>query len=109
MPTHTLAQVENIVAGIDADVILCGHTHIPCGFQTSKTQTVVNVGSVGRPFTPEPKACYLKITITNGKCVFEHKFIDYNKDMAALKLRRRDFVGSNKLANTLLDPQLRHF
>lgn len=109
LPELRIEQVEEIIAGTSADVILCGHTHMPCGFQTSKKQTVVNAGSVGRPFTPEPKACYLKLTISNGKCLFEHKFIDYNKDTASLKLRKRKFVGSNKLANTLLDPKLRHF
>lgn len=109
LPDLTINQVEEIITGTDADVILCGHTHIPCGFQTSKKQTVVNVGSIGRPFTQDPKSCYLKLTITNGKCLFEHKFVEYNKETAALKLRKRKFVGSNKLANTLLDPKLRHF
>ena len=109
LPELTMDQVEEIIKDTTADVVLCGHTHIPCGFQTSKKQTVVNAGSIGRPFTPEPKSCYLKITITNGNCIFEHKFVEYNKDTAALKLRKRNFVGSNKLANTLLDPQLRHF
>lgn len=108
-PDLTIAQVEEIITGTDADVILCGHTHTPCGFQTSKKQTVVNVGSVGRPFTEEPDACYLKLTINNGKCLFEHKFVKYNKETASLKLRKRTFTGSNKLANTLLDPKLRHF
>jgi len=109
LPDLTVKEVEQIVEGTDADIILCGHTHIPCGFQTSRKQTVVNVGSIGRPFTPEPKSCYLKLTITNGKCLFEHKFVEYNKERAALKLRKREFAGSNKLANTLLDPKLRHF
>ena len=109
LPDLTLAQVEEIVKDTTADVILCGHTHMPCGFQTSKKQTVVNAGSIGRPFTAEPKSCYLKITVTNGNCIFEHKFVEYNNETAALKLRKRNFVGSNKLANTLLDPQVRHF
>ena len=98
-----------MLSGVEEDVILCGHTHIPCGFQTPEKKTVVNVGSVGRPFTEEPKACYLKLTITNGKCVFEHKFVEYNNERAALKLRKRVFIGVNKLANNLIDPQLRHF
>ena len=109
LPDTPITKVEEILEGVEADVILCGHTHMPCGFQTSKKQTVVNVGSVGRPFTPEPKSCYLKITVTNGNCIFEHKFVEYNNETAALKLRKRNFVGSNKLANTLLDPQVRHF
>ena len=109
LPETPMPKVEEMLIGVDADVILCGHTHIPCGFQTSKKQTGVNVGSVGRPFTPEPKACYLKMTITNGNCIFEHKFVEYRNEISALKLRKREFVGSNKLANTLLDPKVRHF
>jgi predicted phosphodiesterase len=104
-----MKEVEHMLEGVNADVILCGHTHIPCGFQTSTKQTVINVGSVGRPFTPEPKSCYLVITVADGKCVFEHKFVKYNIDRAVLKLRGRNFAGANKLANTLLDPQVRHF
>ncbi len=108
-PDTKMAEVERMLEFVDADLILCGHTHIPCGFQTSKKQTVVNAGSVGRPFTPEPKACWLKITIQNGKFVIEHRFVKYNVERAALKLRKREFAGVNKLANTLLDPKVRHF
>lgn len=109
LPETSMNEVRSMLSGVEEDVILCGHTHIPCGFQTPEKKTVVNVGSVGRPFTEEPKACYLKLTITNGKCVFEHKFVEYNNERAALKLRKRVFIGVNKLANNLIDPQLRHF
>lgn len=108
-PNLQLSQVEEMLENVEANVILCGHTHLPCGYQTSKKQTVVNVGSVGRPFTPEPKSCYLKLTITNGQCLFEHRFVDYDKNSAAEKLRRRVFGGSDKLADMLLNPTVRHF
>lgn len=108
-PNLQLSQVEEMLENVEANVILCGHTHLPCGYQTSKKQTVVNVGSVGRPFTPEPKSCYLKLTITNGQCLFEHRFVDYDKNSAAEKLRRRAFGGSDKLADMLLNPTVRHF
>ena len=108
-PNLSLVEVEKIIENVTADVILCGHTHIPCGYQTSKKQTIVNVGSVGRPFTPEPKACYLKLTITKGNCLFEHKFVDYDKESASEKLKQRDFEGSDKLAEMLLSPTIRHF
>ncbi len=109
LPDTRMSEVESMLHNVDANVVLCGHTHIPCGFQTHTKQTVVNAGSVGRPFTPEPKSCWLKITATNGQCVFEHRFVEYNIDRASRKLRKREFMGANKLANTLLDPKLRHF
>ena len=108
-PNLTLEKVEEMLLNVEADVVLCGHTHLPCGFQTSKKQTVVNVGSVGRPFTDEPKSCYLKMTIENGKCLFEHRFVDYDKKQASEKLRKRKFEGADKLADMLLNPTVRHF
>lgn len=109
MPDLPLHKVEEMLENVNANVILCGHTHIPCGFQTESKKTVVNVGSIGRPFTEEPKSCYLIMTINNGKCLFEHRFVDYNKTNASDKLRKRDFSGSDKLADMLLNPTVRHF
>ena len=102
-------EIQEMLSGVDADVILCGHTHIPCGFQTTNKKTVINVGSVGRPFTPEPKSCYLTITIENGKCLYEHHFVEYDNKKASEKVKKRNFSGSDKLANTLLNPKERHF
>ena len=109
LPDISMDKLLEILDGVEADVVLCGHTHLPCGFQTPNKKTVVNVGSVGRPFTPEPKSCYLKMTLINGKTVFEHRFVEYNNEVAADKLRERTFNGVEKLAKTLLDPQERHF
>ena len=109
LPDTPLQEVERMLLNVKADVILCGHTHIPCGFQTSTRQTVVNVGSIGRPFTPESKACYLIITVENGQCVFEHQFVEYDKERASRKMKKREFIGADKLAGMLLDPKERHF
>ena len=109
LPDTPMSEVEEMLKNVDANVILCGHTHIPCGFQTSKKQTVVNAGSIGRPFTPEPQSCYLTIDVENGKYIFEHHFVDYNKQSAYEKLKKRDFWGADNLANMLLNPKKRHF
>ena len=109
LPDISMEKLIEMLEGVEADVVLCGHTHLPCGFQTINKKTVVNVGSVGRPFTPEPSSCYLTITVNNGKCIFEHKFIKYDNIKAAERLRLRKFGGVEKLANTLIDPQERHF
>lgn len=109
LPDTPLAEVEKMLESVDADLILCGHTHMPCGFQTSKSQTVVNVGSVGRPFTEKPESCYLILTINNGKCLFEHRFVKYDKEIASQKMLKRKFEGVEKLAQTLINPKERHF
>lgn len=109
LPDTPMEEVEKMLENVDADVVLCGHTHLPCGFQTSTKKTVVNVGSIGRPFTDEPKSCYLKITVNDGKCVFEHRFVEYDNKAASEKMKKRTFFGAEKLAEMLLNPTQRHF
>ena len=110
LPDTAMEEVEKMLENVDASVVFCGHTHIPCGFQTMNKKTVVNVGSVGRPFTEgRPESCWLKVTVENGKCVFEHRFVKYNNEEAAETLKKRSFIGADRLAKTLLDPKERHF
>lgn len=104
----SIEQVEEMIAGTTADVIFCGHTHIPCGYQTRKKQTVVNDGSVGRPFTPNPQACYVIANFHNGSFDIQHKFIEYDREKAAEILEKRQFEGADKLAKILIKPEFRH-
>jgi putative phosphoesterase len=108
LPDTPLETVEKMIEDTDANIILCGHTHIPCGFQTVSKKTVLNVGSVGRPFTPEPKACYLIITVENGKFVIQHNFVEYDNEEAANIMRNRQFEGADDIAEILINPEKRH-
>jgi len=100
--------VDEMVKDCDATIILCGHTHIPCGFQTISKKTVVNVGSVGRPFTNEPKSCYVLLDIKNGQYLIEHKLLEYDHFSASKILSNRLFEGATKLAEVLNNPSQRH-
>lgn len=108
LPGMPLDVVEEIIDGTKEKLILCGHTHIPCGYQTNSGQTVVNVGSVGRPMTPEPKACYCVIDFTNGSFELHHRFVEYDNKLAAQLMSQRGFVGADRLADLLLNPAERH-
>lgn len=105
LPDMSVNEVEKIIASTDADLILCGHTHIPCGYQTNKRQTVVNVGSVGRPMTSDAKACYVIADFNDGGFSIEHRFIDYDKETAASIMLARGFEGSEILADMILNPK----
>ena len=108
LPDMPLNIIEEMTAGVDADVIFCGHTHVPCGYQTNKKQTVVNVGSVGRPMTSEPKACYVIADFQNGGFSIEHRFVDYDRETAAQIVKLRGFDGCETLAEMILHPKQRH-
>ena len=109
LPDTPPQEVEEMVKDSEATIILCGHTHIPCGFQTLSKKTVINVGSVGRPFTENPKSCYLILDINDGKFVIEHKFVRYDNRKAADILAKRTFEGAEKLSEVLINPKERHF
>ena len=108
LPDLPLEQIEKMIKGTDADIIFCGHTHVPCGYQTNTKQTVVNDGSVGRPLTPEPKSCYVTADFSNGSFEINHKFIDYDRQKASEILAKRNFEGADKLAGMLINPVQRH-
>lgn len=108
LPDMPLKVIEEMLEGTDADLIFCGHTHVPAGYQTNKKQTVVNVGSVGRPMTDEPKACYVIADFQDGGFSIEHRFIDYDRQTAADIMSARNFDSADKLAQMILHPVSRH-
>jgi predicted phosphodiesterase len=109
-PNMQIQEVEDMIKSTKADVIFCGHTHIPCGYQTNTNQTVVNVGSVGRPFSEQPKACYaiMEINEKNSTFVIKHNFVKYNVEKSAQKIIERGFEGAPKLAKMLLKATSRY-
>ena len=107
-PEMDTKVIEDIFQDVDADIVLCGHTHIPCGYQTNSKITVINVGSVGRPFTEEPKACYVLLNVVGNQFTVEHKMLDYDKVSASQTLSKRNFEGAEKLAKMLIKPETRH-
>ena len=109
-PEMPLEKIEEMLVVVDADLIFCGHTHQPCGYQTNTKQTVINVGSVGRPLNEEPKACYLLLEIIKDTNEFyvEHKLIRYDKEKAANILKERNFDGADKLAAMLISASERY-
>ncbi len=108
LPDVPIKNIEEILKGVDADLIFCGHTHVPCGYQTNSKQTVVNVGSVGRPMTQNPQSCYVVANIENGGFSIEHRFVDYDREGAASIMLARGYEGCEVLAQMILNPTQRH-
>ena len=108
LPDTPLNELEEIIKDVHEDLIFCGHTHVPCGFQTNSKKTVVNVGSVGRPMTSNPKSCYVVAQFNNGEFTIEHRLIDYDRKKASEIMKNRNFEGAEKLAEMILHPTDRH-
>ncbi len=109
-PNMKIEEIEKITEGVNADIIFCGHTHMPCGYQTNTNKTIINAGSVGRPFSESPESCYVIMDINEETSTYtiQHKFVKYDVNIAAQKLRNRRFEGSDKLASMLLKATSRY-
>ncbi|HJV02230.1 MAG TPA: metallophosphoesterase family protein [Burkholderiaceae bacterium] len=61
-PTHvraaTLAEIDDRLAGCDAELIVCGHTHVPRAMRSAAGQLIVNPGSVGLPAYDDHRPCF---------------------------------------------------
>lgn len=107
-PDLKIEEVEEMIKDTDANIIFCGHTHVPCGYQTNTNQTVVNTGSVGRPFSEEPKSCYAIMEVDKGTFTVKHNLVDYDVKTASDILAKRGFDGCEKLAAMLLHATSRY-
>lgn len=107
-PNLSNKQIDEIVSNVKENIVFCGHTHIPCGYQTDNGITVINDGSVGRPFTENPEACYVLADFNNGSIFIEHRFVNYDKETSSRILAKRPFDGAERLAKILVNPTSRH-
>ena len=109
-PNLPIEEVEEMIKDTDANIIFCGHTHMPCGYQTNTEQTVVNVGSVGRPFSDSPDSCYviMEINEETSNYTVKHKFVKYDVLTASRKIEERGFEGAEKLAKMLIKATSRY-
>ena len=109
-PNLQIEEVEEMIKDTDANIIFCGHTHMPCGYQTNTEQTIVNVGSVGRPFSDSPDSCYviMEINEETSNYTVKHKFVKYDVLTASRKIEERGFEGAEKLAKMLIKATSRY-
>jgi putative phosphoesterase len=54
---HSEAELLEVLPDLDVDVLLVGHTHLPCVRRAGK-KMLINPGSVGQPKDGDPRACY---------------------------------------------------
>ena len=98
-PNLALNDVEKMVENSSADLILCGHTHIPCGYSLNSGKTVVNVGSVGRSMTEDKMPYWAMLEINdNGTFQIEHKSVKYDNVKVSELIKNRNFRHSDNLA-----------
>jgi putative phosphoesterase len=84
-------RLRELIADVDADVVVCGHTHMPFERPVGRVR-VVNPGSVGMPYG-NPGAFWALL----GPGV-EYRRTDYDREAAAARIRKSSWPGAEEFA-----------
>jgi len=97
-PATPEARLQAALTGVDAAVVVCGHTHMQFDRQFGRTR-IVNAGSVGMPYG-EPGAYWLWL----GPEVILHQ-TSYHLEQAAQTIRASGYPQAQDFAdNNVLQP-----
>ncbi|MFQ3648566.1 MAG: metallophosphoesterase family protein [Aggregatilineales bacterium] len=74
---------ERLFEGTNADVMVCGHTHLPYHKVLPSGRHVINAGSVGKPKDHDPRAGYIVLTAHGRDLNVEFVRVPYDVERAA--------------------------
>jgi putative phosphoesterase len=74
---------ERLLDLVEADVLVCGHTHLPYHRELPGNRHVVNAGSVGKPKDGDPRACYAVLSADGAAFDVEFHRVEYDVERAA--------------------------
>jgi predicted phosphodiesterase len=77
------SSFERLLDSVEADVLVCGHTHLPYHRTLPSGRHVVNAGSVGKPKDGDPRACYVVLSADGTDLDVAFHRVEYDvEDMA---------------------------
>lgn len=75
--------LERLLDMAEADVLVCGHTHIPYHRILPSGRHVVNAGSAGKPKDGNPQACYVVLDSVEDRLRLTFRRVSYDVERAA--------------------------
>lgn len=82
-----------IMDGVDADVLVCGHTHLPYHKTLPDGRQIINAGSVGKPKDKNPLAGYITLTAEGRQLTVDFIRVPYDVERAAAAIEATPEVG----------------
>lgn len=76
-------SLERLLDMVEADVLVCGHTHKPYHRVLPSGRHVVNAGSVGKPKDKNPDACYVVMEADGGDLKVDFVRVGYDVERIA--------------------------
>jgi predicted phosphodiesterase len=98
-------ELRRHLAAVDAEVLICGHTHRPMDRRLPEGR-VVNVGSVGLTFNRDPRAQYALFHRDGDDWRVEPRQIDYDRRKTFEIYERSGFLGAGGITAQLLRLEL---
>lgn len=74
---------ERIMDAAKADVLVCGHTHLPYHKRLPSGRQIVNAGSVGKPKDGDPRAGYVVLNAEGSDLTVEFIRVGYDVEHSA--------------------------
>ena len=84
---------ERLLDGAHADVIVCGHTHLPYHKRLPSGRQIINAGSVGKPKDHDPRACYLTLTGSGRDLTVQFQRVPYDIEHTAQAIEATAEIG----------------
>ncbi len=78
-PEHSDGELEQRLAGCEADVVIVGHTHVPLDRQVGSIRAI-NLGSVSNPVTTGLQATYVLLEADAQGYRIQLRRVDYDRE-----------------------------
>jgi putative phosphoesterase len=112
VPTTSRKRLRSLAQAAKADLIVCGHSHVPFACQLDDVW-FINPGSVGLPGDGDPRASYALLQVDSIQVQVDHYRIEYDVERTVDALRSYDlpeafaqmFLTGRDLAAVLAEAQ----
>lgn len=79
--------IKDLLDEVGADILVCGHTHLPYIKKTSAGY-IVNTGSAGKPKHGNPNVTYVVLEVVGGELIGQIVEVPYNYEDAAKEIEQ---------------------
>lgn len=93
-PRTAQERLDTFFSGVEAQVVVCGHTHIQFEMQADNIR-ILNAGSVGMPYADRPGAYWLLLDSQR----VEFRRTDYDLEKAAQQVRESGYPKADEFAD----------
>jgi len=97
-------ELEALISGVDADLILIGHTHAQFD-RTIGGVRLVNPGSVSNPYPPDLGACYALLDAKEGGYSLSFHQAEYDREAVVRATREVNHPAANFIASFMRGEQ----